>query len=60
MGTSVLVVLSLLKLWDFHVPPYTYYKNSIVGRLEDKDRVIGVPFTLHHNLWATHITKYSG
>ena len=54
MGTSVLVVLSL-KLRHDHMPSYTYYRNSIVGRFEDKDRAIRVSFTLHLNIWTTRM-----
>ena len=40
-----------------YAPSYTYYKNSIVGRLEDIDGAVRVPFTLHNNLWAKHVTR---
>ena len=40
MGTSVLVSISVLlslELKHYGMHSYTYYRNSIVGRLEDKD-----------------------
>ena len=37
-----------LKLWDFYALSYTYNTISIVGQLDDIDRVECAPFTLQH------------
>ena len=58
MDTSVLIILSLLKLQGYYVSSYNYCRNNIVGRLEDKDRMICAPFTFHHNLGTTCGLKY--
>ena len=56
MGTSVLVSISVLLSGAQALShAFIYHKNSIVGRLEGKDRVIRESFTLHLNPWTTRV-----
>ena len=48
MGTSVLVVTFSLKLQDYHVPLYTYYRNSMSDdwRIKIERYVCPSPYTI--------------
>ena len=63
MVTSVLVSISVklsLELSHYRMHSYTYYRNSIVGQLADKDSDTCLLHLTSKSMVHTHVSKYSG